>query len=316
MPKRFLPFLLAAGAFFSAFSVLADDPPAAILTLPPKPAGLTVRPSIKVRDFNASSSLAKKLDVDALKGILTIAVGNDFEDSERFTLSDSDQPDCYGKITLHELYLNQLATTNITPLSKLAEYGSRWIPGLGHTIATNIDFSRSELALEVRVSLSIEVFETAAGARIAQGTGQVNWSDKTGTIALDVAGLTIGKNQGAPIAPGGIKDNITFQGRILELAGFRAVSNMLPKIDHWLSLPHSESPAEGATVRTATPSFGLSPKPIFKPAPAAPPTAAVASPPAPSSAPVPEHPKFCSNCGHAVKPGDKFCPDCGHALKE
>ena len=35
----------------------------------------------------------------------------------------------------------------------------------------------------------------------------------------------------------------------------------------------------------------------------------------PSTSPATSHPKFCSQCGNGLKPGDRFCSSCGHSLQ-
>ena len=171
--------------------------------------------------------------------------------------------------------------------------------------ALDADWSKDELQMEVSCAVTIQLRDHE-GLLLAGQTAQVTRRGTTKNIRTELAGIqfsTGATREPLPLinAPPGNLAGSQFQSRIIELATFQALLQLIPILDAKL--------AEGVITRIPVPAPGISQV-------ANPGTARTEFSPDDNSARPVAFTKaaFCSKCGTKAGEADNFCTKCGNKL--
>jgi hypothetical protein len=266
------------------------------LDFPPRPPGLTNRPTMSQPEIELSSTLAAKLGGQDIASQLVPSIAHFLNQSERFTLTRGQQARCRCIVRLTELAIHKVAgkskfdIAKATPVFGLLLRGKD--PGITSQLAdlsTNINWSDDKLQVGVRCAVSVEIVDRKSDVVLAEDIGEETRTNTAKAIGLEVMGLAYAKadgqdtsNDGNTSIPGSDTD---FQNGLIKLATYHAICNLLPKLDKRL-LELGDPPAvERGLNEDATTASSSSPGKLF-----------------------------CSNCGKAANAGDKFCTSCGTRL--
>ncbi|HTL55695.1 MAG TPA: zinc ribbon domain-containing protein [Candidatus Limnocylindrales bacterium] len=266
------------------------------LDFPPRPSLLTNRPTISQPEIEFSSTQAGKLGGPEVTTMLVPSIAHLLNASDRFTLTHGKQARCRCVVRLTELTIRQIGgKATIDPGRVTQAFGTLFkgkdavIASQVADLSTNINWSSDKVQLSVRCAVSVEIIDTKSDIVLAEDIGEETRTNTAKAISLALGALVYGKddgqngnNDGNPSTSGNCGDH---QSRLVQLATYRAICNLLPQLDKRL-LELADPPASerglsegGSTVSTLPPG-------AF----------------------------FCANCGKASSTGDKFCTSCGTRL--
>jgi len=266
------------------------------LDFPPKPPGLTNRPTMSQPEIEVSSALAEKLGGSDVTNLLVPSIAHLLNVSDRFTLTHGKPARCRCVVRLTDLALHQTGGRTKFNIGQAAQtVGSLFkpkdiaLPSQVADLCTNINWSNDKLQLSVRCAVSVEIIDTKSEAVLAEDIGEETCTNTAKAIGLALGAVVYGKEDGqngnndgnASISSMGAD----YQSRLIQLASYRAICGLLPKLDkrllEWADSPASErGPNEDAPTISASPAGGF----------------------------------FCQNCGKAANTGEKFCTSCGTRL--
>jgi len=201
-----------------------------------KPDALTNSPpTIKEPEIDIPSDLITKFGGADATNMAISSIGTMLTESGRFTLSYQTfpVPNYSCRITLNDLQIHQLGRNSgtgdggffsgfITNLLKVNVNGK----------PTKIDWSKDELQLSIRCAVSMNIIDSKTENVVAGGEGEVVRQDATKNINAELAGLTHNSSE---------TNTVNFQSRLIQLASYYALTNMIPQIDR-LELALSSAP--------------------------------------------------------------------------
>jgi hypothetical protein len=294
---RLAIFLVGGGLLLQSFGA---GPPGTVerfqLDFPPKPPGLTNRPTMGQPEIELNSALAGQPGGAAFTNQLVPFIAHFLNQSERFTMTHGQQSRCRCVVRLTELAIHKVAgkskfdIAKATPVFGLLLRGKD--PGITTKVAdlsTNINWSDDKLQLSVRCAVSVEIVDRKGDIVLAEDIGIETRTNAARTIGLELMGLAYAKEDTQDMANDGnasIPSSETeFQNRLIQLASYRAICGLLPKLDKRL-LELGDVPAVERALRENTTTGSTSSPAGF----------------------------FCSNCGKAANADAKFCTSCGTRL--
>ena len=196
------------------------------LVFSPKPEGLTNTPTVKLPRIEIPTTLLSKLGGADITNLAVSAVANLLNNSGRFVLTYGSSPQYACRVMLNDLRVRQIGKNSTSDGSKLLG----WLPIKVNLNGkpTNIDWNSDETTMNVRCAVSVHVIQQPGGTVVGSDKGEVDRTDSTKKIKLDLLGLTSSKAET-------ITNTVSFEGRLIELASYYAISNMLPQLDKRLA---------------------------------------------------------------------------------
>jgi hypothetical protein len=293
-----------------------DAPP--VLTLPAKPQALKTVASLGQPQVHFSAHLEKMFDADALGSQMGAELGTILNNSGRFGLTEDEHPQYRCKILVNNLEIQQTQSGATNGLAKLGSFFQKLKPGGSLSMLTNVNLAQADLFLTVKCTVQMEFFNEATKFLVASATGMVDEKGSTKAVALQVAGVSLLK-QNLPGSQSEMPTNtFDLQCRIMETAAFRALTNLMPSLDECLL--HAPAMVGTAEQTEHMPGRNASQEHVS--------TGSKAAAVCPyCGKPITDSDKFCPNCGKPilhfcpqcgkpVKIGDKFCPNCGKPLTQ
>jgi hypothetical protein len=267
------------------------------LDFPPKPTGLTNRPTIGQPEIDFSSTLAEKLGGPDTTNLLVPSIAHLLSQSERFTLTHGKQARCRCVVRLTDLAINQVGNkAKFNPAVAVQVFGLFRPKDSGMSsqladLSTNINWSSDKLQLNIRCGVSVEILDAQSEIVLAEDIGEETLNNTAKAIGLELLGLAYGKGNKEGSDKNGNASlsgtSADYKCRLIQLASYRALCNLLPTLDTKL-LQLSDAPAPKKEMNelanlSSTDSGGK---------------------------------LFCSNCGQSVNPGGKFCTHCGTQISK
>jgi RNA polymerase subunit RPABC4/transcription elongation factor Spt4 len=274
-----------------------DRKPEASGTPRPPPQPTIGRPAVQ---FSAQAQ--KAYDTDALGNQLGSTLADAFNGSGKYVVTEDPHPQFTCKVLVNDFEIQQQQSQTASGLSKISSFFKSLKPGGSMSLLTNVNLSESDLSLSVKCSVRLELYNEESRTMVSSATGTVTENGRTQTVALNVAGTDLFKQNLAGSSAQRLPPTNSFdlQTRVLDLAASRAYDALTPGGGHQagegtVSAHSTQAAAGGALVCpycfkpiSATDKFCPScGKPILH---------------------------FCPHCGKPVEVGAKFCPNCGRSL--
>jgi hypothetical protein len=151
-------------------------------------------------------------------------------------------------------------------------------------LSTNMNWSDDKQQLSFRCAVSVEIIDAEDGAVLAEDIGDETCTNTAKAISLNLVGLVYGNGNmahpqaGAATAPSSTP--VDYKTRLVQLAAYHAICNLIPSLDpKLLELANVSSSGKAITEDSHSGS-----------------------------------PRFCPNCGKATGATDKFCTHCGERV--
>jgi hypothetical protein len=274
-----------------------DRKPEAAATLKPPPRPTIGRPAVQ---FSAQAQ--KAYDTEALGNQLTSTLADAFNGSGKYVVTEDPHPQFTCKVMVNDFEIQQQQKQSANGLSKISGFFKSFKPGGSMSLLTNVNLSESDLSLSVKCSVRLELYNEESKLMVSSATGTVTENGRTQTVALNVAGTDLFKQNlaGSSAEPLPPTNSFDLQTRVLELAASRAYDALTPDGGH-----QTGEGTVGAHLTEAAASVALVCPYCFKPISAT-------DKFCPSCGKPILH--FCPHCGKPVQVGAKFCPNCGKSL--
>ena len=262
-------------------------------------------------DISIDPTIALKMGGLALNELVRAPIENLLHNSGRFRVSNKPGPYSISA-NLSNFTISQTSDKKNAAVGKLfkeiiartakIEAGSPLEGVLG--AALDADWSQDELQMAVSCAVTIQLRDHE-GVLIAGETAKVTRSNTTKNIKTELAGIQF--STGATHEPlslvNGTSGNLAgsqFQSRIIELATFQALRQLIPFLDAKLN--------EGVITSIPVPAPGISQV-------ANPGTVRTEFLPDDNARPIAStKATFCSKCGTKAGEADNFCTKCGNKL--
>ena len=213
---------------------------------PPRANGLTnAPPTIGRPVISIPGDLLQKLGGSDVTNMVVSSIGDLLSESGRFTLTYRTNP-MYGcLISLSDLQISQHDKTS-------GMNGSGFFGGLFTNLVkvnlngkpTQVDWSKDNSKLSVRCSVSMNIVDSQTKDVLAGNEGDVIRNDTTKNINMELAGLTANNGETNNLTT----NTVNFENRLIRLASYYALTNMLTQIDRQeLYLP--STPASGNSAK-------------------------------------------------------------------
>ena len=198
------------------------------LTFPPKPSGLTNPPTIGQPVFIVNGNLTRGLGGSDVTNLVVSSIGNLLVNSERFILTYAARPQYECRVTLNDLEIKQLGKgTKGGAGDAVRSWFTNLIKINLNGKPTKVDWSKDEVQMSVRCGVSMQIIDSSTKNVFSGMDGAVNKIDTTKNIHLELAGLTFGKTETNIVTT----NTISFESRLVQLASYYALTNMLPRLD-------------------------------------------------------------------------------------
>jgi hypothetical protein len=275
---------------------LIESVTASSLPFPPKPAGLTNCPTICQPEIELNSSLANKLGGPDTAKLLEPKIALLIYQSDRFKSTHNKHAQCRCVVRLTELEIKPEAEKTKFDCGKagqgilnLFNKGNNKgrnsdIASLITDLSTNVNWSSDKLQLRVHCMVSVEILDSETEIVLAQAEGEETRTNTAKAMGVELLGLAYGKEGTAnpdsgttatsPITP------IDYQTRIVQLADYHAICNLIPTLDPKLLEFTTFPPSRNEISQDSHASL------------------------------------FCPSCGKPVNSGDNFCTHCAGKLRK
>ena len=267
------------------------------LDCPPRPPGWTNRPTMSQPEIDLDPVLAAQLGGVATNQLVP-SIAHFLNQSERFSMTRGQQSRCRCVVRLTELAIHKVAgkskfdIAKATPVFGLLLGGKD--PGIASKLAdlsTNINWSDDKLQLSVRCAVSVEIVDRKGDIVLAEDIGEETRTNTAKAISLEVMGWAHAREERQDAGNDGnasiLSSDTDFQNHLIQLASYRAICSLLPKLDKRLLELGDEPAVERGSNENVTPGSTSSPGGFF-----------------------------CSNCGKAANKDAKFCTSCGTRLSK
>ncbi len=212
---------------------------------PPKPDGLTNAPTIKTPIISIPDNLVRKLGGPDATNLAIPFIENLLIKSGRFTLSYAEKPKYQCFVKLSDLQIKRVGSSSSSGggFGMLTNFLRIKLNGQ----PTKLDLSQDKQELSVLCSVSIQVMDSESKAVVAAGDGTVDKTDTIKNLNTELAGLASGSTVTNEVTT----NTVQFETRVIELASYYGLTNMLTQLDPVL-LKSQSSPAVPTETAAAT----------------------------------------------------------------
>lgn len=199
------------------------------LPFPPKPGGLTNRPTICQPVFIMPESLSRSLGGTEITNMVVPALGNMLVNAGRFTLTYASQHDYECRVALNDLTITQHDRRSAAGIGEII---IKFLTGLLKISVNNqpakVDWSKNEVDMSVDCGVSLQIIDVKKRNVLAGGDGRVKRTDTTKNIQLEVLGANFGQSNT-------VTKLIAIESRLVQLAFYHALTSTVVQVDRELA---------------------------------------------------------------------------------
>ena len=204
-------------------------------TFPPKPDGLTNVPTIGLPIIVVPEKLIGNLGGSETTNMAVTSIGALLIKSGRFTLTYADKPELKCQVTLSDLQIQQQGRTSKTSggdtvnkfFSDILNNKVKIpVPAFSGQSAA-IDWSKDKTEMSVRCAVTVYIVDANTQNVVAGDEGIVDRKDTTKNISMTLAGFTASTGETNEVTT----NTVHFESRLIQLATYYALTQMLPQLD-------------------------------------------------------------------------------------